>query len=207
MTITLQNRRSGPIQGRAGPVLPMEPRMKGVVFTEFLEMVEARFSLDMVDDIIDDAQLPHGGAYTAVGTYPHGEIVSMVVALSQRTGVAVPDLIRAFGEYLFGRFVHNFPKFFTGEQDAFQFLSGIEDIIHAEVLKLYPDAELPRFIVEHHDAQKLVLIYQSPRHFEDLAEGLMLGCVAHFGKPIQLAREPASAEASAGQRFTLTREA
>ena len=71
--------------------------MKGVVFTEFLDMVEQRFSADMVDDIIDDAQLPHGGAYTAVGTYPHGEMVAMVVALSQRSGVAVPDLIRTFG--------------------------------------------------------------------------------------------------------------
>lgn len=89
--------------------------------------------------------------------------------------------------------------------DAFSFLSGIEDIIHAEVLKLYPDAELPRFIVEHHDAQRLVLLYQSPRHFEDLAEGLMHGCVAHFGESIRIEREvPASGTA---QRFTLTRPA
>ncbi len=45
--------------------------MKGVVFTEFIEMVEDQFSADMVDDIIDDAQPPSGGAYTAVGTYDH----------------------------------------------------------------------------------------------------------------------------------------
>jgi hypothetical protein len=31
--------------------------MKGVVFTEFMEMVEARFSADMLDDIIEDAQI------------------------------------------------------------------------------------------------------------------------------------------------------
>lgn len=179
--------------------------MKGVVFTEFLDMVEQRFSADMVDDIIDDAQLPNGGAYTAVGTYPHGEMVAMVVALSQRSGVAVPDLIRTFGQHLFGRFALAYPRFFEGVHDAFGFLSGIEDIIHAEVLKLYPDAELPRFIVEHHDAQRLVLLYQSPRHFEDLAEGLMHGCVAHFGEPIRIEREvPASGTA---QRFTLTRPA
>lgn len=181
--------------------------MKGVVFTEFLEMVEARFSADMVDDIIDDAQLPHGGVYTSVGTYPHSEIVAMVVALSQRSGLAVPDLVRAFGQYLFGRFVIAYPSFFKGATGAFEFLAGIEDIIHAEVLKLYPDAELPRFIVEHHDARKLVLLYQSPRHFEDLAEGLMLGCVAHFGEPIRIEREASSATGSTGQRFTLTREA
>lgn len=181
--------------------------MKGIVFTEFLEMVEERFSADMVDDIIDDARLPHGGVYTAVGTYPHGEIVSMVVALSQRSGVAAGDLIRLFGQYLFGRFVQTYPAFFQGVTGAFQFLAGIEDIIHAEVLKLYPDAELPRFIVEHHDQHRLVLLYQSPRHFEDLAEGLMHGCVAHFGEPIRIEREECASSNAAGQRFILTKPA
>jgi len=56
--------------------------MKGVVFTEFLDMVEAKFSADMVDDIIDDAKLASGGAYTAVGTYPHSEMVALGVALA-----------------------------------------------------------------------------------------------------------------------------
>jgi hypothetical protein len=178
--------------------------MKGVVFTEFLSMVEKQFSADMVDDVIDDAQLHHGGAYTSVGTYPHEEMVSMVVALSHRCGVPVPDLVRAFGEYLFGRFVLTYPSFFHGVDDAFTFLACIEDIIHVEVLKLYPDAELPRFDVEHHDAQRLVMLYQSPRHFEDLAEGLMRGCVAHFGEPILITRDIAAH--GAAQRFHLTRQ-
>lgn len=177
--------------------------MKGVVFTEFLGMVEKQFSADMVDDVIDDAQLPHGGAYTAVGTYPHQEMVAMVVALSKHSGIEVTDLVRAFGEFLFGRFVINFPSFFEGVDNAFQFLSGIENIIHVEVLKLYPDAELPSFDVEHHDAHKLTLLYHSPRHFEDLAEGLMRGCVTHFGEAIAITREPAAHGAS--HRFHMNR--
>lgn len=40
--------------------------MKGIVFTEFLEMVESHHSADMVDDIIDAARLVSGGIYTAV---------------------------------------------------------------------------------------------------------------------------------------------
>ena len=79
--------------------------MKGVVFTEFLGMVEQQFSADMADDIIDDADLPHGGAYTAVGTYPFDEMVALIVALSRRSGIEVPVLIHAFGQYLFGRFL------------------------------------------------------------------------------------------------------
>lgn len=179
--------------------------MKGVVFTEFLEMVEAQFSADMVDDIIDDADLPSGGAYTAVSSYPHEEMVALVVALSARSGMAVKDLLLAFGEHLFGRFVAGYPSFFVGVNDAFTFLAGIEEIIHAEVRKLYPDAELPKFDIEHHDEQRLVLVYDSRRHFEDLAEGLMRGCIKHFGGDISVDREVMGEGSERRERFVLTR--
>ena len=179
--------------------------MKGVVFTELLEMVEARFSADMVDDIIDDANLPSGGVYTAVGTYPHEEIVALVVALSQRSGLAVRDLLLVFGEHLFGRFVVGYPSFFTTADDAFVFLSGIEDIIHTEVRKLYPDAQLPKFDIEQHNDTQLVLLYDSRRHFEDLAEGLMRGCIAHFGGGITIERSVVGDGEMRKERFVLNR--
>lgn len=78
--------------------------MKGVVFTAFLEMVESQYTANMVDDIIDDCHLPSGGAYTAVGTYPHEEMVDLVVALSKRSGIPIPDLLRAYGQHLFAHF-------------------------------------------------------------------------------------------------------
>jgi len=90
--------------------------MKGVVFTEFMDMVEQQFSVDMLDDIIEDAQLPSDGAYTAVGTYPHSEMVALVSALSARSGVAVTVLLRAFGEYLFGRFVRGYSAILQGAE-------------------------------------------------------------------------------------------
>ncbi len=161
--------------------------MKGIVFTEFMEMVESTFSADMLDDIIDAADLPHGGAYTSVGTYDHGELVRMVVALSQKTGAAVPDLVNAFGRHMFGRFHALYPGFFAGVPDALTFLSGIEDIIHAEVIKLYPDAQLPKFQCQRMGAG-LEMIYLSPRHFEDLAHGLIEGAVAHWGGGLKVER-------------------
>lgn len=180
--------------------------MKGVVFTEFLDLVADLYSPDMVDDIIDDAMLPSDGAYTATGTYPHEEIVALVLALSRRSGIAVPDLLRIYGEHLFGIFVRGYPGFFVGITDAFDFLAGIEDVIHTEVRKLYPDAELPRFEVERrNNDQELVLIYDSRRHFEDLAEGLMNGCVAYFGGNITIGREVIGEGNTRKERFILTR--
>ncbi|MDT7513665.1 heme NO-binding domain-containing protein [Rhodoferax mekongensis] len=161
--------------------------MKGMVFTEFLEMVEDKFSADMVDDIIDDSAPPSGGAYTAVGTYDHNELVGMVVALSQRSGLPVPALVHAFGVHLFGRFHALYPAFFGGITSAVDFLYGIESVIHTEVRKLYPDAQLPSFDCERLP-DGLNMLYASPRHFGDLAEGLIAGAVAHFGDPVNVTR-------------------
>ncbi|MBT6440017.1 MAG: hypothetical protein HOK72_09965, partial [Flavobacteriales bacterium] len=52
--------------------------MKGVVFTEFLELVEKEFGLEIVQRIIDECDLATGGVYTSVGTYSHKEMFKMV---------------------------------------------------------------------------------------------------------------------------------
>ncbi|MBK8017047.1 MAG: heme NO-binding domain-containing protein [Betaproteobacteria bacterium] len=176
--------------------------MKGVVFTEFLDMVGAKFSPDMADDIIDDADPPSGGAYTAVGTYDHGEIVAMVVALSRRSGVPVPQLLHTFGQHLFGRFVELYPGFFTGITGALDFLERIENVIHVEVLKLYPDAELPRFEIHRDSADSMTMVYRSPRGMGDLAAGLIDGCIAHYGQPVSIDRTTTH---DGGEVFSLRR--
>lgn len=182
--------------------------MKGIVFTEFLEMVEKRFGPDVADAIIVNANLPSGGVYTSVGTYDHKELVALVVQLSSVTKAPPPALVKAFGKHLFARFVVGFPKFFANVSSSFQFLRNVESYIHPEVRKLYPDAELPRFEARDVDAQTLELIYRSSRHFADLAEGLIEGCTEHFGDAIDLRREGCDGEA-AGQsvRFVLNRKA
>lgn len=154
--------------------------MKGVVFTEFMDMVEEVFSDEILDEIIDEADLPNDGAYTTVGTYDHEEIVRLVVALSEKTDTPVPVLLEAFGQHLLGQFVKGYPQFFDEAKDVFDFLSNIDGYIHVEVLKLYPDAELPKFYHEQHSDKHLSMYYLSSRHFEDLAVGLIKGTLAHY---------------------------
>ena len=159
--------------------------MKGVVFTEFLTMVEDNFGLDTVDEIIElsreKGELPSGGAYTAVGTYDHKEIVSLVVNLSQKTETPVPALLFTFGKYLFNSLNKAYPSFAAKANDAFDFLETVETYIHVEVRKLYPDAELPTFKCKRpENSDELHMEYESSRHFEDLCEGLIAACLEAF---------------------------
>jgi hypothetical protein len=178
--------------------------MKGIVFTEFLEMVEQRFGFETADRIVSESALPSGGVYTAVGTYDHQEMVQLVGTLSSHSGIPVPELLKLYGEYLFGRFTVAYSRFFDHASDVFSFLARIEDYIHVEVKKLYPDAELPTFRVERPAPDVLELVYHSSRGLADFAEGLLKGCMRHFGEQIHLHREQIRDDSTV-VKFTLIR--
>jgi hypothetical protein len=177
-----------------------------MVFTEFLEMVEDRFSPEMADRIIEGSELPSGGIYTAVGTYDHDEMIQLVSCLSEETGIPSAELVRSFGMHLFGRFHAMFPKYFNGITSSFDFLQQVDHYIHVEVRKLYPDAELPSFDCDTSRPGCLGLTYRSSRPFAVLAVGLILGCVAHFGETVDLRMEDLSDGKGTAARFLLTKK-
>ena len=183
--------------------------MKGIVFTELLEMVGEKFGSDMVDDIIEGANLPSGGAYTSVGTYNHEEILSLVSQLSLVSSIEVPILVKTFGQFLFGRLFKRFiagnPEFLERVKTTYDFLESVENNIHVEVNKLYPDAELPTFDCRRIPPGQFEMVYRSKRPFGDLAEGLILACIQHFDEPITLHRENLEEETGKVVRFVLTK--
>lgn len=179
--------------------------MKGIVFTEFLEMVEDKFGLAVADDIIEKSDLPSDGIYTSVGTYDHSKILSLVTNLSEKTGVPVPALVKTYGTYLFTRFHVKYPAFFERPSSSFEFLSSIEDTIHTEVRKLHHDAELPTFAHEFQGDNHMTLTYRSSRPFADLAHGLIEGCIEHYGETVEIEREDISPPPETCVKFELTR--
>ncbi len=160
--------------------------MKGVVFTEFLGFVAENYGEDTVDDIIDASNLPSGGAYTSVGTYPPAEMATLCTALSTETQEPATQLVCRFGLHLSRTFAVDYPEFFPKNGSFFDFLSSVEDHIHVEVRKLYPDAELPSFKVVSRTATKITIDYQSPRRMSALAEGLILGSAREFGVTVRV---------------------
>lgn len=163
--------------------------MKGIVFTEFNEMVETQFSPELLDEIIVECDLASGGAYTSVGTYDHNELLQMVTKLSEKTGVPANDLVYAFGGYLALRFAVLFPTFFEASSSVFDFMKSLDNHIHVEVKKLYPDADLPTFSFDDSDPSCLLMEYQSARGFSTLAHGLMEGVIKHYAESILIKAE------------------
>lgn len=178
--------------------------MRGIVFTELLEMVEEEQGYEFVDQLLEKVLPGSEGAYTSVGSYPYQELVVLIGELSNQLQVPIDDLLEKYGKHLFGVFAVKYATLFAADIDAFKFLSMVESHIHPEVLKLYPDAELPSFDVERYEDGLLVMVYKSKRKMGTFALGLIKGCLDHFNEKAEVIMENLDNNASR-VRFTVRR--
>lgn len=178
--------------------------MKGIIFTEFLDMVEQMFGYRMVDTLLLTTELPSGGVYTSVGTYQHTEMVNLVISLSNKSEIPVSDLLRTFGTFLFNSFTKTYHHFMERAPDAFSLLESIHNHIHFEVRKLYPDAELPHFEIERESESTLIMTYTSARKMADLAFGLIEGCTNYYKEKVVISQIPLNEDGSI-TKFVITK--
>lgn len=160
--------------------------MKGIVFTEFLEMVEQKFGYATVEKIIQNSKLPNDGAYTSVGTYNFSEMGALVHHLHKETNIPIAELLEVFGAYFFNFLAANYLHFLNRSDSLFEFLDSIHNHIHIEVKKLYPDAELPAFETIEMTKLKMVMNYTSERKLGDFAKGLLTKSAEHFNEDVTI---------------------
>jgi len=153
--------------------------VKGVVFNVVEDVVEETLPGNSWDDAVEAAGVR--GAYTSLGSYPDADLVGIVGALSDSTGLPTDDVLRHAGRHGFAHLAGRHPELLEGISDLSSLLAQLDDVIHPEVLKLYPDAQTPRFRVERREDGTLVLTYESERGLCALAEGLVAGAADHFG--------------------------
>ena len=129
------------------------------------------------------------GVYTQAGNYPFEELYSMIVTLSEIVNTPISDLIEAFGKTIFKKLITIYPKPIEIYKNVFEFIAHLDNVVHPEVKKLYPETELPIFDLETIDKTKLVIIYRSTKPLMDLAKGLILGCAEYYGEDIEVSYE------------------
>lgn len=168
--------------------------MKGIVFTEFLELVEQKFGLEMVDVIIKESKLASNGVYTSVGTYDFSEMLQLLHHLSERTAISIDDLLLVYAAHFFEVLKTSYPQFLKMYQDPIEMLSSIENHIHVEVRKIYPDAELPTFEVIQKTDEELVTLYKSSRAMYSFGLGLMQKTCEYFNTKVSIVMEKIAAD-------------
>lgn len=158
--------------------------MKGVIFNLLEEIVTREYGEDAWDALFEAAQLD--GVYTSLGSYPDADLTKLVAAASSTLERPPDDILRWFGVNALPLLAARYPIFFQEHRCTRSFLLTLNDIIHPEVRKLYPGADVPDFTYETTSEEELVMVYQSPRKLCALAEGLIQGAAAYFGEQVDL---------------------
>jgi hypothetical protein len=160
--------------------------MKGVLFNVVEDVVTEALSADAWDDVVERSGV--GGAYTSLGTYPDGEMTAVVGEVATATDMSGEETLRLAGQLGFKHLVARAPHLIEPYQDWKAILTALDDIIHPEVLKIYPGADVPRFAVTA-DGDDLVVVYTSPRALCALADGLIVGTGTWFETPLTVEHE------------------
>lgn len=158
--------------------------MKGVVFDLLREMVEENYGLEGWNAVLEKSG--SDGMYLSPENYSDHEMMALVLATSDYTGIDTDDLFRGFGQFMAKEFYQRFPSFYDNCSDVIEFLLSVDRIVHVEVMKFYPDANLPSFSYEENEPNQLTMIYHSHRMLCHLAEGLIVGSAKHYGKAITI---------------------
>lgn len=113
-------------------------------------------------------------------------MLQLVTHLSNNTDIAVDDLLLVFSEHLFKTLIKSHPDLVSHYEGPMDLLASIENHIHVEVQKIYPDAQLPTFELEERTENRMVLIYKSDKALYVLGKGLMLETFKLFKVPAKI---------------------
>jgi hypothetical protein len=158
--------------------------MKGVIFNAVEDIVRTEHGEDTWDDLLESAGL--AGSYTSLGTYPDAQMAALVEAACTLLGVSPEDLQRHLGRRSFGYLAGRNPDLMSGFSDSRSLLRALNSVIHPEVRKVYPGADVPDFEMTSAGPDSLTLSYRSNRGMCYFAEGLGLGVGDHFEQALQV---------------------
>lgn len=162
--------------------------MKGIIFTEFLDIVENQFGLETCQQMLDRAN--DSGIYTSVGSYDHRQLVKLILALSDITTISAAQLQQTYGRLVFPHLLNILPIPHLENSDTFSFIEQVERHIHTEVKKLYPDTSPPQFHFIDKTHSTMTMDYFSARCMGYVCMGLLEGCAEYFQQSLEITMQP-----------------
>ncbi|MGH7899350.1 MAG: heme NO-binding domain-containing protein [Candidatus Binatia bacterium] len=154
--------------------------MKGIVFNLLEEVVRREHGEDVWDRLLEAAHLD--GVYTSLGNYHDEELLKLVEVASAALHIPADAVVRWFGRSALPLLAEKYPAFFKPHESTRSFLLTLNTIIHPEVRRIYPGADVPIFDFDSSASEVLVLGYSSRRKLCAFGEGLIAGAAAHYGE-------------------------
>jgi hypothetical protein len=154
--------------------------MKGVVYNLLEEVVRREHGEDAWDRMLEMSHLD--GVYTSLGSYHDEEFMKLVAMASEMLETPADSVVRWFGRSALPLFADRYPQFFEPHTSTRSFVLTLNQVIHPEVRKLYPGADVPVFDFDTSSEEVLVMGYTSARKMCAFAEGLIQGAASQYGE-------------------------
>jgi hypothetical protein len=178
------------------------PFVKGIVFNLLEECVRRQLGEAAWDALLQESRLE--GAYTSLGNYPDTEVMMLVGAAARVMKLRPEEVVRWFGRSALPLFAQRYPGLFSEHVSTRPFLLTLNSLIHPEVRKLYPGADVPDFEFDTTAPDVLFMDYRSKRRLCAFAEGLIEGSAAFYGEIVTMHQSECMHRGDEKCRFQIT---
>ena len=156
--------------------------MKGIIFNLLQEVTVQHYGEGTWDELLLSRGLV--GAYTSLGSYPDEEIQGLILEAARMLDLTPFEVLRWFGNQAMPLLFKRYPAFFREPASTRAFLLSVNHIIHPEVRKIYPGAQVPTFEFQDAPDGGLLISYRSPRRMCALAQGFAEGAAEYYGEMV-----------------------
>lgn len=158
--------------------------MKGIVFNLLEELVRKEYGDLEWHRVLQDSVVE--GAFSSHDSYPDAVLRRLVATVGKRAQKTPGEALQWFGRHTMPMLAAHYPQFFTNQKSTRSFILTLNDIIHPEVRRLYPGADVPEFDFDTSTPDCLTVGYRSPRKLCALAQGFMEGAADYFGETVEV---------------------
>ena len=162
--------------------------MNGTIFFHLHRYVEKTLGESVWSQLLAHAQLPDK-QFSPVATYPDQDIIALVNAAVEMTGLSANEVLESFGQFLAPELVAIYPSLVDARWRTLDLIVHAENVIHEAVRAQNPDASPPVLRAQRIDSKSVNLVYASPRMMCALLKGIVRGMADHYGERIQIEQE------------------
>jgi len=180
--------------------------MKGLFFTELVELVETDYGFAVLDQVIRTAVPPTDGVYTSMCSYNAEEFFGLVEALAVDMKQPSSTFLRSFGRHFFRCLLDRNEKLLDNYSSAIKALQDVNELVRATRIFSFehrpPKAE---FAEVGPAAWQLTIRTKLP--VQDIILGALEACIARYGEPLEVSRTDVQTDNTITTRFDITPKA
>ncbi len=159
--------------------------MYGIFHVEIQHYIETQYGRDLWTAILKRAGLKNR-IYMTVSTYLDSEVVEIMKAASDLTGVPVETLLEDFGAFIVPSLMNTYEPLIDPKWSMADLLLNLEEAVYRVIRTRSPGAHPPRMTFERVGPHQLRLHYDSPRRLPALAVGFVKGIAVYYDETVDV---------------------